>query len=94
MKQVRSSFFVFDNGSGVAAADLERIFENFLQHQGCGNWIGLAICQSMPRTAAAFRGSKRPQGVAHFRFALPVPTVSGLDSNAADFIRRMHQPVR
>jgi hypothetical protein len=94
MKQVRSSFSFLILGQALPPLTWSAFSRIFLPHQGYGNWIGLAICQSMLRTAAAFRGSKRSKGVAHFRFTLPIPTVFGLDSNVADFIRRMHLPVR
>jgi two-component system, LuxR family, sensor kinase FixL len=78
-------FSVFDNGPGVAAADLEHIFDSFFSTKDAGIGIGLAICQSIIAAhGGSISGSNRPSGGAHFNFTLPVPT--------DDFSRQTHQP--
>jgi two-component system sensor kinase FixL len=65
-------FSVLDNGPGVAAADLEHIFESFFSTKEAGIGIGLAICQSIITAhGGSISGSNRPNGGAHFRFTLP-----------------------
>jgi len=71
---------VIDNGPGVPAADLSRVFDSFFSTKDAGLGIGLAICQSII-TAHGGRivGTNRPKGGAHFHFTVPVPGVSGSD---------------
>ena len=56
-------FSIFDNGPGVAAADLEHIFESFFSTKDAGIGIGLAICQSIiiahGGTHLGFKSSER-----------------------------------
>jgi len=88
-------FSVFDNGPGVAAADLEHIFDSFFSTKDTGIGIGLAICQSIITAhGGSISGSNRPNGGAHFRFTLPVPTVAGSDSGVVGFVRQTHQPIQ
>ena len=84
-------FSVFDNGPGIAAEDLERIFESFFSTKDAGIGIGLAICQSIIAAhGGRIAGSNRPDGGAHFRFTLPVPTAAEIDAAAVDLIRPVH----
>ena len=81
-------FSVFDNGPGIAPADLEYVFDRFFSTKDAGIGIGLAICQSIIAAhGGSISGSNRPSGGAHFRFTLPVPMVAELDSDVADLIR-------
>lgn len=79
----RIAFAVSDTGPGIAAADAERIFEEFVQvdnaltrrHGGTG--LGLAIC----RRIVSFMGgeltvSPRPGGGSIFGFTLDLPVVA------------------
>lgn len=69
-------FSVFDNGPGIAAADLAHIFDSFFSTKDAGIGIGLTICQSIIAAhGGRISGSNRPNGGAHFHFTLPVPTV-------------------
>ena len=88
-------FSVFDNGPGVAAADLARIFDSFFSTKDAGIGIGLAICQSII-TAHGGRilGSNRPNGGAHFHFTLPVPAVAGPTPGVVDSLGQTPQPIR
>jgi PAS domain S-box-containing protein len=86
-------FSVFDNGPGMAAADLEHIFDSFFSTKDLGIGIGLAICQSIITAhGGRISGSNRPNGGAHFRFTLPVPTLADADSGIVDFMRQTHPP--
>jgi PAS domain S-box-containing protein len=81
-----AGFSVLDNGPGIAAADLEHVFEIFFSTKDAGIGIGLAICQSII-TAHGGRvsGANRPNGGAHFRFTLPAAAASG--SRVVDMVR-------
>jgi len=86
-------FSIFDTGPGVAAADVERIFESFFSTKDTGIGIGLAICQSIINAhGGVISGSNRPNGGAHFYFTLPVPEPTEVDPGAGDPIRRAHLP--
>jgi signal transduction histidine kinase len=77
-------FSVCDNGPGIAAANLEHIFDRFFSTKDAGIGIGLAICQSIiDAHGGRISGLNRPNGGAHFRFTLPVPTAAELDSAGA-----------
>jgi signal transduction histidine kinase len=82
-------FSVLDNGPGVPAANLARVFDSFFSTKDAGIGIGLAICQSIITAhGGRIAGANRPNGGAHFHFTLPVPTVAGPDSSGAgDIIR-------
>jgi PAS domain S-box-containing protein len=84
---------IFDNGPGIAPADLEHVFDRFFSTKDAGIGIGLAICQSIIAAhGGSISGSNRPNGGAHFRFTLPTPAVVELDSGNAGFIG--HQPIQ
>jgi signal transduction histidine kinase len=73
-------FSVCDNGPGMAAANLEHIFDRFFSTKDAGIGTGLAICQSIiDAHGGHISGSNRPNGGAHF----PVPTAAELDSARA-----------
>ena len=78
-------FSVFDNGPGVAAADLEHVFDSFFSTKDAGIGIGLAICQSIIAAHGGhISGANRPNGGAHFRFTLPEPAAAASDSGVVD----------
>jgi two-component system sensor kinase FixL len=78
-------FSVLDNGPGIAAADLEHVFESFFSTKDAGIGIGLAICQSIITAhGGRISGANRPNGGAHFRFALPEPATASFDSGVVD----------
>jgi two-component system sensor kinase FixL len=88
-------FSIFDNGPGIAAADLEHIFDRFFSTKDSGIGIGLAICQSIIAAhGGSISGSNRSNGGAHFRFMLPVPTGPGATSDVANIIQQTHPPVQ
>jgi len=64
---------VVDNGSGIAASDVERVFDPFWSTKAGGMGIGLAICQSI---VAAHRGrisaANNADGGATFCVTLPI----------------------
>jgi len=71
---------IYDEGSGIAAADLDRIFDKFYRvhaqdRQRAGTGLGLAICrgfvEAMGGTIAADNRRDRPGAV--FTITLPVP---------------------
>lgn len=70
-------FSVLDNGPGIPPADLAHIFDSFFSTKDAGIGIGLAICQSIITAhGGRIAGTNRPNGGAHFHFALPAPAVS------------------
>jgi two-component system, LuxR family, sensor kinase FixL len=82
-------FSVLDNGPGLASDDLDRIFESFFSTKAAGIGIGLAICQSIITAhGGSISGSNRPNGGAHFRFALPVPRVAAPESHIVGLTRQ------
>ncbi|KRR04603.1 hypothetical protein CP49_11285 [Bradyrhizobium valentinum] len=82
------AFSAFDNGPGIADGNMKHIFESFFSTKDAGIGIGLAICQSIITAhGGRIAGSNRPNGGAHFRFTLPVPTAAELDSAVVGFIR-------
>jgi two-component system, LuxR family, sensor kinase FixL len=89
------AFSILDNGPGVPAADLERIFDSFFSTKDAGIGIGLAICQSIIAAhGGSISGSNRPNGGAHFHFTLPVPPVAGLNGGIVDLIGQARPPVQ
>jgi two-component system, LuxR family, sensor kinase FixL len=85
-------FSVFDNGPGIADADLAHIFDSFFSTKDAGIGIGLGICQSIIAAhGGSISGSNRPNGGAHFRFTLPAPTVVGTDPGIGDFMPQTGQ---
>ena len=80
------AFSVYDNGPGISATDLARVFDSFFSTKDAGIGFGLAICHSIIAAhSGSISGSNRPNGGAHFRFALPAPTITGPDSGVVDF---------
>ena len=62
-----------DNGCGIAAADLERIFQPFVTTKAGGMGMGLAICRSVAEShGGRLRAENVPGGGAAFRLELPV----------------------
>lgn len=68
-------FAIRDNGPGVAAENLDRVFEGFFTTKDDGMGIGLSVCHS---TIIAHGGKisagNQPTGGAEFRFSLPALT--------------------
>lgn len=66
------SFTIRDNGGGIPAENIDRVFESFFTTKDDGMGIGLAICRSI---IAAHGGSisvsNVPGGGAQFQFILP-----------------------
>lgn len=82
-------FSVLDNAPDLASEDLDRMFESFFSTKAAGIGIGLAICQSITTAHdGSIPGSNRPNGGAHFRFALPVPRVAAAESSIVDLTRQ------
>lgn len=64
---------VRDNGPGIAAEMLPRLFEAFATSKTSGLGLGLAICQSIvKRFGGELTGENAPGGGALFRMSLPV----------------------
>jgi two-component system, LuxR family, sensor kinase FixL len=61
---------VSDNGTGVPAADLERIFEPFETSRATGMGMGLAISRAIVEAHGGSLWAEPPPG-GHFRFTLP-----------------------
>ncbi|MBP1296432.1 PAS domain-containing sensor histidine kinase [Bradyrhizobium elkanii] len=79
---------IFDNGPGIADANLSRIFDSFFSTKDAGIGIGLAICHSIISAhGGSIWGANRSNGGAHFRFTLPVPVTAGPDSSVVALIR-------
>jgi len=65
-------FAIHDGGPGIAAANLERVFDSFFTTKDEGMGIGLAICQSIIAAhGGMINASNHPDGGALFRFSLP-----------------------
>jgi len=63
---------VRDNGSGIAAKDLHRIFDSFFTTKTDGMGIGLAVCQSIISAhGGRIIASNHPKGGAVFSITLP-----------------------
>jgi signal transduction histidine kinase len=64
---------VRDQGGGIAAADVERVFEPFYTTKGEGLGMGLSICRSIIRAhGGRLWAENSAQGGATFYFTLPV----------------------
>ena len=65
-------FSIRDTGPGIAAQDLDRVFEGFFTTKAEGMGIGLAVCQSIIAAhGGAIAVSNHEQGGACFHFSLP-----------------------
>ena len=65
-----------DNGSGIPAQDLHRIFEPFYTTKPSGTGLGLAICQSLVASLGGRLEVESAVGVgSRFTVSLPVPIV-------------------
>ncbi|MFS8113828.1 ATP-binding protein [Rhizobium jaguaris] len=65
-------FSIHDSGHGIAAGDLDRIFDCFFTTKDDGVGIGLAVCQSIIIAhGGSISVSNYPDGGAQFRFWLP-----------------------
>jgi two-component system sensor kinase FixL len=65
-------FAIRDTGPGIAAADLDRVFEGFFTTKEGGLGIGLGICQSIIIAHGGCITAANPaDGGAEFRFTLP-----------------------
>ncbi|MEJ8850861.1 sensor histidine kinase [Variovorax rhizosphaerae] len=67
---------VEDAGTGIAAGDLERVFESFYTSKARGLGIGLAISRKLIEAhGGKLWASHRPAGGAVFEFTLPAATI-------------------
>jgi C4-dicarboxylate-specific signal transduction histidine kinase len=65
-------FSIRDSGPGIAAQDLDRVFESFFTTKAEGMGIGLAVCHSIITAhGGSIEASNHPEGGACFRFSLP-----------------------
>jgi two-component system, LuxR family, sensor kinase FixL len=65
--------WVADNGPGIAASDLDRVFESFFSTKDSGLGIGLAICQTIVAAhGGEITAANLPQGGARFEFTIPL----------------------
>jgi signal transduction histidine kinase len=70
-KDVR--LYVVDNGSGIAADDLENVFDAFWSTKTGGMGIGLAICRSIVAAHhGSITGTNNATGGATFCVSLPL----------------------
>jgi signal transduction histidine kinase len=78
---------VADSGPGIPEAELESIFEKFIQSSTTktgagGTGLGLAICREIALLhAGEISASNRPVGGAQFTFLLPRKQLSLTDFN-------------
>ncbi|RJF75491.1 hypothetical protein D4Q52_09965 [Rhodopseudomonas palustris] len=64
---------VADNGPGIAASDLDRVFDSFFSTKQSGVGLGLAVCQTIVAGhGGEISASNRPEGGAQFVFSLPL----------------------
>jgi PAS domain S-box-containing protein len=65
-------FSIDDSGTGIAADNLDRVFESFFTTKDGGMGIGLAVCQSIITAhGGSIEAANHPEGGASFRFTLP-----------------------
>lgn len=65
-------FSIDDSGPGIAADDLDRVFESFFTTKDGGMGIGLAVCQSIITAhGGSIEAASDRKGGASFRFTLP-----------------------
>lgn len=66
------AFSIRDTGPGIAARDIDHVFNGFFTTKENGMGIGLSICQSIVMAHGGVIGaSNHPEGGAQFRFKLP-----------------------
>lgn len=66
------SLSIRDNGPGIPAPDLDRVFESFFTTKPEGMGIGLAVCHSIIGAhGGSIEASNHPEGGACFRISLP-----------------------
>ncbi|AHE53271.1 sensor histidine kinase [Sphingomonas sanxanigenens] len=69
---------VADRGTGIAEADMDRLFQPFFTTKPDGVGMGLQICRSLIEGyGGTLTASNRPEGGALFTFALPVGAPAG-----------------
>jgi signal transduction histidine kinase len=62
-----------DNGPGIEADHLDRLFDSFFTTKSSGMGMGLPICRSILEAhGGSIIASNRPEGGARFAFTLPV----------------------
>lgn len=65
-------FSIRDSGPGIAAQDLDRVFDSFFTTKAEGMGIGLAVCHSIITAhGGSIQAANHPDGGACFRFSLP-----------------------
>lgn len=65
-------FSIRDSGPGIAAQNLERVFDSFFTTKADGMGIGLALCHSIITAhGGSIQASNHSDGGACFRFSLP-----------------------
>lgn len=75
-----ASIGVTDNGPGIAASDLERVFDSFYSTKESGLGVGLAICQTIVAAhGGEIAASNCPEGGAQFTFTLPLTDPCSVD---------------
>ena len=63
---------IHDNGPGIAATILARLFEPFVSGKETGLGLGLSICQRLVEAhGGTITGGNAPEGGAVFTFTLP-----------------------
>jgi len=71
------AFRVEDTGPGIAAADLERVFDPFHSTKSEGAGLGLAICQRIIHEHGGRLGASNGRRGASLNFCLPVSVRAG-----------------
>jgi C4-dicarboxylate-specific signal transduction histidine kinase len=63
---------VFDNGPGIEAPAMAKLFRPFFTTKANGTWLGLAVVRKIIGSGGAGAGTARPEGGAAF-VTLPLP---------------------